>query len=221
MEKLTNRQKDILQTIKKFIADNGYPPTVREIGKELNLSSPATIHFHLKKIEEKGYIKKPDSKNRTLKLLVDNEYLNKNDSVIDIALLGTITAGNPIEAIETPDEYFSIPANLLNSKKDLFALNVHGESMINKGIYDNDIVIIERDNSANNGEVVAAMTDDKEVTLKTFYKEKDHIRLQPENDTMEPIILDNVTILGKAIGLYRKIKWHKSFFYISRISLIT
>jgi len=206
MEKLTNRQKDILQTIKKFIADNGYPPTVREIGKELNLSSPATIHFHLKKIEEKGYIKKPDSKNRTLKLLVDNEYLNKNDSVIDIALLGTITAGNPIEAIETPDEYFSIPANLLNSKKDLFALNVHGESMINKGIYDNDIVIIERDNSANNGEVVAAMTDDKEVTLKTFYKEKDHIRLQPENDTMEPIILDNVTILGKAIGLYRKIK---------------
>jgi len=206
MEKLTNRQKDILQTIKKFIADNGYPPTVREIGKELNLSSPATIHFHLKKIEEKGYIKKPDSKNRTLKLLVDNEYLNKNDSVIDIALLGTITAGNPIEAIETPDEYFSIPANLLNSKKDLFALNVHGESMINKGIYDNDIVIIERDNSANNGEGVAAMTDDKEVTLKTFYKEKDHIRLQPENDTMEPIILDNVTILGKAIGLYRKIK---------------
>ena len=206
MEKLTNRQKDILQTIKKFIADNGYPPTVREIGKELNLSSPATIHFHLKKIEEKGYIKKPDSKNSTLKLLVDNEYLNKNDSVIDIALLGTITAGNPIEAIETPDEYFSIPANLLNSKKDLFALNVHGESMINKGIYDNDIVIIERDNSANNGEVVAAMTDDKEVTLKTFYKEKDHIRLQPENDTMEPIILDNVTILGKAIGLYRKIK---------------
>jgi len=206
MEKLTNRQKDILQTIKKFIADNGYPPTVREIGKELNLSSPATIHFHLKKIEEKGYIKKPDSKNRTLKLLVDNEYLNKNDSVIDIALLGTITAGNPIEAIETPDEYFSIPANLLNSKKDLFALNVHGESMINKGIYDNDIVIIERDNSANNGEGVAAMTDDKEVTVKTFYKEKDHIRLQPENDTMDPIILDNVTILGKAIGLYRKIK---------------
>lgn len=206
MEELTDRQKDILQTIKKFIAKHGYPPTVREIGKELNLRSPATIHFHLKKIEEKGYIRKLDSKNRTIELLVSNEYANKDDNVIDIALLGTITAGNPIEAIETPDEYFSIPANLLNSKKDLFALNVHGESMINKGIYNNDIVILEKNNTAYNGEIVAAMTDENEVTLKTFYKEKDHIRLQPENDTMEPIILNNVTILGKAVGLYRRIK---------------
>ena len=206
MEELTDRQKDILQTIKKFIAKHGYPPTVREIGKELNLRSPATIHFHLKKIEEKGYIRKLDSKNRTLELLVTNEFAQKDDNVIDIALLGTITAGNPIEAIETPDEYFSIPASLLNSQKDLFALNVHGESMINKGIYNNDIVIIERNNTAHNGEIIAAMTDEHEVTLKTFYKEKDHIRLQPENDTMAPIILDNVTILGKAVGLYRKIK---------------
>ena len=206
MEELTDRQKDILQTIKKFIAKYGYPPTVREIGKELNLRSPATIHFHLKKIEEKGYIRKLGSKNRTIELLVANEYANKDDNVIDIALLGTITAGNPIEAIETPDEYFSIPANLLNSKKELFALNVHGESMINKGIYNNDIVILEKNNTAYNGEIVAAMTDENEVTLKTFYKEKDHIRLQPENDTMDPIILNNVTILGKAVGLYRRIK---------------
>ncbi len=205
MEKLTSRQNDILQTIKKFIASHGYPPTVREIGKELNLRSPATIHFHLKKLEEKGYLRKDDSKNRTMEILVDNEYLNKDDNVVDIALLGNITAGNPIEAIETPNEFFSIPASLVNTKKELFALNVHGESMINKGILDNDIVIIEKSKTANNGEIVAAMTKDNEVTLKSFYKEKDHIRLQPENDTMAPIILDDVTILGKAVGLYRKI----------------
>ena len=204
MEKLTERQSDILQVIKKFIADHGYPPTVREIGKSLNLRSPATIHFHLKKLEEKGYIKKHDSKNRTLELLTDNEYLNKNDDVIDIALLGNITAGNPIEAIETPNEFFSIPASLVKANKELFALNVHGESMINKGIYDNDVVIIERTQNAHNGEVVAAMTDNFEVTLKTFYKENNHVRLQPENDTMSPIILRDVKILGKAIGLYRK-----------------
>lgn len=205
MEKLTDRQTDILQVIKKFIADNGYPPTVREIGKSLELRSPATIHFHLKKLEEKGYIKKHNSKNRTLELLTENEYLSKNDNVVDIALLGNIKAGNPIEAIETPNEFFSIPASLVKAKKELFALNVHGESMINKGIYDNDVVIIERTPIAHNGEIVAAMTDNFEVTLKTFYKENNHVRLQPENDTMAPIILNDVKILGKAVGLYRKI----------------
>jgi len=205
MEQLTNRQTDILQTIKKFIADHGYPPTVREIGKILDLRSPATIHFHLKKLEEKGYIRKDDSKNRTMEILVDNEYLKKDEDVVDIALLGNITAGNPIEAIETPNEFFSIPTSLINTKKEVFALNVHGESMINKGILDNDIVIIERRNDANNGDIIAAMTDENEVTLKSFYKEDGYIRLQPENDTMAPIILDNVTILGKAVGLYRKI----------------
>ena len=204
MEKLTKRQHDILQTLKKFIANHGYPPTVREIGKELNLNSPATTHFHLNKLEKKGYIKKDDSKNRALELLVPNEYLTKDDNVINIALLGEITAGNPIEAIEIPNEYFSIPANMLTSRKEVFALHVQGTSMINKGIHNNDIVIIERTNTAHNGEIVAAMTSENEVTLKTFYKEKDHFRLQPENDTMEPIILDKVTILGKAIGLYRK-----------------
>ena len=204
MEKLTNRQTDILQVVKKFIAEHGYPPTVREIGKAINLRSPATIHFHLKRLEEKGYIKKHDSKNRTIELLTPNEYLNKDDDVVEIALLGNIKAGNPIEAIETPNEFFSIPASLINTKKEVFALNVHGESMINKGIYDNDVVILERTQTANNGEVVAAMTDEYEVTLKTFYKEKGHIRLQPENDSMSPIIVSDVRILGKAVGLYRK-----------------
>lgn len=204
MEALTDRQNQILDTIKKFIAKNGYPPTVREIGALLNLSSPATTHFHLNRLESKGYIKKDKAKNRTLELLVPNEYLEKDDEVSNIALIGTITAGNPIEAIEKPNEYFSIPTSIIPKRSEVFALNVKGESMINKGINSGDIVIIKKTNQANNGEIVAAMTGECEVTLKTFYKEKKHIRLQPENDTMAPIILDNVTILGKAVGLYRK-----------------
>ena len=204
MEKLTDKQKLILETIKKFMAKNGYPPTVREIGKLMGLSSPATTQFHISKLESKGYLKKNKAKNRTIELLVPNEYLEDDNAVVDIALIGNITAGSPIEAIENPDEYFKIPANLIPKKKEVFALNVKGTSMINKGIRDGDIVIIEKNKTANNGEIVAAMTDEYEVTLKTFYKEHGHIRLQPENDTMDPIILDNVTILGKAIGLYRK-----------------
>lgn len=206
MEKLTTQQNEILITLKKYIAKNGYPPTVREIGKELDLSSPATVHFHLNRLESKGYIKKNKSKNRTLELLVPNEYLNKNEDVANIPLIGKITAGTPIEAIENPDEFFQIPINLIPVKNDAFALKIMGTSMINKGINDGDIVIIEKTTSANNGEIVAAMTDDNQVTLKTFYKEKDRVRLQPENDTMEPIFLSNVALLGKAIGLYRKIK---------------
>ncbi len=205
MEKLTERQKEILDTVKKYIARNGFPPTVREIGKEMNLSSPATTHFHLSKLESKGYIKKSKSQNRTIELLVPNEYLEDDSDVVSVALIGTITAGNPIEAIENPDEFFKLPANLIPKKSEVFALNVKGSSMINKGIRDGDIVLIQKKKTANNGEIVAAMTDENEVTLKTFYKEQNHIRLQPENDSMAPIILNNVTILGKAIGLYRKI----------------
>ena len=205
MEKLTGRQGYILQVLKQLIAENGYPPTVREIGEKAHLSSPATIHFHLKKLEEKGYIKKNDNKNRTIEILVPNEYLDKEENVIDVPLLGKVTAGTPIEAIEMPDEYFSIPASLITTKNEVFTLRVSGESMINVGIYDGDIIIVERRNTARNGETVVAMNEDNEATVKTFYKEKDHIRLQPENDNMEPFIFDNVFILGKAIGLYRKI----------------
>lgn len=205
MEKLTDRQKDILQAIKELIANNGYPPTVREIGQVVNLHSPATIHFHLTKLEEKGYIKKGSSKNRTIEVLVPNEYLQKNDGVISVPLLGKVTAGTPIEAIEMPDEFFALPSNLVGNKKEVFTLKVSGESMINVGIYDGDIVIIEKQNTARNGDTVVAMTKDNEVTVKTFYKENGYFRLQPENDTMDPIILDEVTILGKVIGLYRKL----------------
>ena len=205
MEKLTGRQAFILQAIKKLVAKKGYPPTVREIGEETNLSSPATIHFHLKKLEEKGYIKKGGNKNRTLEILVPNEYIQEKENVVDVPLLGKVTAGTPIEAIETPDEYFSLPANLITTKSDVFTLRVSGESMINVGIYDGDILIVERKNTARNGETVVAMNENNEATVKTFYKENGYFRLQPENDTMEPIILKECTILGKVIGLYRKL----------------
>ena len=204
MEKLTVKQNYILQALKKLIAKNGYPPTVREIGEETHLSSPATIHTHLKKLEEKGYIKKDDKKNRTIEILVPNEYLEKQEKIIDVPLLGKVTAGTPIEAIETPEEYFPLPSNLLTTKNEVFTLKVSGESMINVGIYDGDILIVERKNTATNGETVVAMNENNEATVKTFYKENGYFRLQPENDTMEPIILKEVTILGKVIGLYRK-----------------
>jgi repressor LexA len=159
----------------------------------------------LENLEQKGFIKKEETKNRAIELLVENEYVQKNESIVDVPLLGKITAGSPIEAIERPNEYFSLPAYLIPNDKEVFTLLISGNSMINVGIYDGDIVIVERKNNARNGEIVVAMTDENEVTLKTFYKENNYFRLQPENDTMEPIILNNVTVLGKAIGLYRKL----------------
>lgn len=205
MEKLTRRQEEILNYIKEYIVSNGYPPTIREICKAVGVSSPATVHAHLTNLENKGFIKKEDTKNRAIEVLVKNEFANKDDLVVEVPLLGKITAGNPIEAIEQPNEFFSLPAYLIPKNKDVFTLNVSGCSMINAGILDGDIVIVERQNTARNGEIIVAMTDENEVTLKTFYKEDGYVRLQPENDTMEPIILDNITILGKAIGLYRKL----------------
>ena len=204
MEKLTERQFDILQIIKKLIAKNGYPPTVREIGDAAKLSSPATIHFHLKQLVDKGYIKKGAGTNRTIEVLVDNEYLDNNDDTVKVPLLGKVTAGTPIEAIERPDETFPLPVELLGNKKEVFTLKVSGESMINVGIYDGDILIVERQNTAINGDTVVAINKENEATVKTFYKENGYFRLQPENDTMDPIILDEVTILGKVVGLYRK-----------------
>ena len=205
MDELTKRQSEVLDFIKNFIVSHGYPPTIREIGTALGLSSPATTYTHLSQLEKKGYIKKLDSKNRAIELLVDNEYDNKNENVVEVHLLGKITAGNPIEAIERPNEYFSLPAYLIPKKQEVFTLKVSGDSMINAGIFDGDIIIVERQSTARNGEIVVAMTDDNEVTLKTFYKENGYFRLQPENNTMQPFIFDNITIHGKAIGLYRKI----------------
>ncbi len=205
MKELTPRQNEILNYIKKYIATHGYPPTIREIGADLGVSSPATIHAHLENLEKKGFIRKQETKNRALELLVENEFEQKSELIVEVPLLGKITAGSPIEAIEHPDELFALPSYLVPKAKDVFTLKVSGTSMINAGILDGDIVIVEKQNTARNGQIVVAMTDENEVTLKTFYKEDGYFRLQPENDTMDPIILDNVTILGIAIGLYRKL----------------
>lgn len=202
-KELTKKQAEVLDFIKKYTAKHGYPPAVREIGAALGLSSPATVQAHLNKLKEAGVIKNSSNKFRTIEILVDNEYLEQDEDVVKVPLLGKVTAGNPIEAIERPNEFFDLPATLIPNNAAVFTLEVSGESMINKGIYDGDYVIVKRQNNANNGDIVVAMTDENEVTLKTFYKEEDHIRLQPENDTMAPFIFKNVTILGKAIGLYR------------------
>lgn len=204
-ELLTKKQKLVLDYIKRYYAKHNYPPSIREICNGLGLNSTATVFVHLKNLENKNYLKTTNNKFRSIELLVDNEYVEKNDEIIKVPLLGKITAGNPILAIEQPDEYFEVPTALIPKNGECFVLHVSGTSMINKGIYDNDYVIIKRQINANNGDIVVAMTEDNEVTLKTFYKEKDHIRLQPENDTMAPLIFDNITILGKAIGLYRSI----------------
>lgn len=205
MEKLTPKQEEILTFIKEYVVKYGYPPTIREIGAAVGTSSPATVHVHLANIENKGFIKRQGTKNRAIEILVENEFAKAQNNVVEVPLLGKVTAGSPIEAIENPDDLFSLPSYLVPKNKNVFTLKVDGCSMIKAGILDGDIVIVERQTEAKNGEIVVAMNDENEVTLKTFYKEKNHFRLQPENDTMEPIILDNVTILGKAIGLYRKI----------------
>ena len=156
MDVLTKRQQDTLKAIKIFISKNGYPPTVREIAKLMDLSSPATIQAHLEMLEKKGYIKKRGNMNRTIELLVDNEFDKKDDGMLNIPLLGKVTAGSPIEAIENPNNFFPLPQEFIKKGKDVFALNVSGESMINAGIFDDDIVIIERTNVARNGEIVVA-----------------------------------------------------------------
>ena len=203
-KKLTPKQEEVFNFIKKYSAEHGFPPSVREICASLGLSSPATVQAHINHLKEAGVIRNSSNKFRTIEILTENEYLTKNEDVIKVPLLGKVTAGNPIEAIERPNEYFDIPQALDPVGKNIFTLEVSGESMINKGIYDGDYVIVQKQNIANNGDIVVAMTEENEVTLKTFYKEKDHIRLQPENDTMAPFIFPNVTILGKAIGLFRK-----------------
>ena len=202
---LTNKQKEVLKFIKQFSAKNKYPPSVRQICKAMNLKSPATVHVHINHLIKKGLLKRGEQGNHLLELLIPNEYDVKSEEVVNVPLLGKVTAGNPIEAIEVPNEFFSLPSYLIPKKKEVFTLEVSGDSMINAGIHDGDIVIVEKCKTAKNGEKVVAMNDDNEVTLKTFYKEDGYFRLQPENDFMTPIILNNVEILGKPIGLYRKL----------------
>lgn len=205
METLTKKQEETLKAIKKFIAKNGYSPSVREVCDMMNLSSTATVFVHMRHLMNKGYISQTNNKFRTLEVLVPNEYLETNEDVISVPLLGKITAGNPIEAIEFPDEYMQIPTFMIPKNEEVFTLKVDGMSMKNIGIYDGDIVVVKRTSSAKNGDRVVALDENGYTTLKTFYKENGYFRLQPENETMSPIILDKVNILGIAIGLYRKL----------------
>lgn len=195
-----DRQTEIYEFIKKQISAKGYPPSVREICKGVGLSSTSTVHGYLARLEKEGIIRRDSSKPRTIELLKE-PILYKE--MINIPIVGKVTAGEPILAIENIEDTFPISLNFIPSNKDLFMLSVSGESMIDAGILDGDLAILEKSNYAENGDIVVALIDN-EATLKRFYKEKNYIRLQPENKTMEPIIVDNCDIIGKLIGVFRK-----------------
>jgi repressor LexA len=209
---LSKREKAILKFIEKQIELNSYPPSVREIGKAVGLKSTATVHGYLAKLEEKGYIKKESQKGRTLRLLKGGSGENKNQTqmkefysgkeMVEVPVIGKITAGAPILAVENITDTFPIPIDFVGNSES-FMLTVRGESMIEAGILNGDYILVKKQESANNGEIVVALIED-EATVKTFYKEKDHIRLQPENSTMDPIIVPDCKILGKVAGVFRK-----------------
>ncbi len=197
-----NRQIEILKFIHTRVTEKGYPPTVREIGEAVQLSSTSTVHGHLSRLEKKGLILRDPTKPRAIELTASG--LEKIDvQPASIPMLGVVTAGEPILAVEDASDFFPIPPDLANSTGSLFMLTIRGESMINAGILDGDQVIVRKQQSAQNGDIVIAMTDEDEATCKRFYKEKNYIRLQPENDYLEPIILPDVTSLGLVVGLYR------------------
>lgn len=196
------RQEDILRFIHEQVSAKGYPPTVREIGEAVNLSSTSTVHGHLSRLEKKGLLQRDPTKPRAIELTEAGlEKIGVQSETIP--MLGVVTAGEPILAVEDASDFFPVPPNLSNDIGSLFMLTIRGESMINMGILDGDNVIVRQQRDAQNGDVVIAMTDENEATCKRFFREDDHIRLQPENDYMEPIILPNVTILGQVVGLYR------------------
>lgn len=203
MEKLTKRQQDILDFIKQKVQEKGYPPSVREIGQAVGLASSSTVHGHLSRLEEKGYIRRDPTKPRAIEILGDNTTQADTQPVVHVPIVGKVTAGLPITAVESVEEHFPLPANLVSGSDQVFMLRISGDSMIEAGIFDGDLVVVRQQQSAYNGEIVVALTEDNEATVKRFYKETDHFRLQPENSSLEPIILDNVSIIGKVIGVYR------------------
>lgn len=204
MSKLSKRQQMIYDFIKSEVEVRGYPPSVREIAKAVGLASSSTVHGHLSRMENKGYIKRDPTKPRAIEI-VDMEIGNTTKDVARYApVIGKVTAGVPITAIENIEEYHPIPSSIANHHDNLFVLVIEGNSMENVGILNGDKVIVKQQQTANNRDIVVAMTEDNEATVKRFFKEKNHIKLQPENDYMSPIILDDVTILGKVVGLYRQ-----------------
>ncbi len=204
MKKVSKRQEDILAFIKEEVRAKGYPPSVREIGEAVGLASSSTVHGHLARLEQIEFIRRDPTKPRAIEILEPEDSIQKQ-SVIHVPLVGKVTAGSPITAIENIDEYFPLPDIYGTSEDQLFMLEIMGESMIEAGIFDGDLVIVKQKATADNGDIVVAMTEEDEATVKRFFKERNHFRLQPENATMEPIIVDQVSILGQVVGLYRRV----------------
>ncbi|MCY7945470.1 transcriptional repressor LexA [Bacillus atrophaeus] len=205
MTKLSKRQLDILRFIKAEVKTKGYPPSVREIGEAVGLASSSTVHGHLARLETKGLIRRDPTKPRAIEILDEEEVQIPKSQVVNVPVIGKVTAGSPITAVENIEEYFPLPDRMVPPDEHVFMLEIMGESMIDAGILDKDYVIVKQQSTANNGEIVVAMTEDDEATVKRFYKEDTHVRLQPENPTMEPIILQNISILGKVIGVFRTV----------------
>lgn len=201
--KITDKQREILEYIKETILSKGYPPAVREICEAVRLKSTSSVHSHLETLEKNGYIRRDPTKPRTIEILDDDFALTRRE-MVQVPMIGTVAAGAPILAEENIEDYLPIPAEMLPNK-EVFMLKVKGDSMIEAGILNGDRVIVAKESTASNGEMVVALVDDS-ATVKTFYKEDGHIRLQPENSSMEPIILDEVQIIGKVIGLFRMMR---------------
>ena len=198
--KITEKQSQILEYIKSEILNKGYPPSVRDICQAVNLKSTSSVHSHLETLENYGYIRRDPTKPRTIEIIDDNFNLVRRE-VVNVPMVGTVAAGQPILAIENIDNYFPIPSEYMPNE-ETFMLKVKGESMINAGILDGDNILVKRQNTAKNGDMVVALVEDS-ATVKTFYQENGHIRFQPENDYMDPIILPDVEIIGKVFGVFR------------------
>lgn len=198
--KITDKQREILEYMKEQILSKGYPPTVRDICEAVHLKSTSSVHSHLETLEKNGYIRRDPTKPRAIEIIDENFNLTRRE-MVNVPLVGRVAAGEPILAVENIESYFPIPAEYMPNAES-FMLRVKGESMINAGIFDGDQILVQKCDTARNGEMVVALVDDS-ATVKTFYKEGDHIRLQPENDTMEPIIVPDCSILGKVFGVFR------------------
>ena len=199
--KISDKQREILEYMKEEILSKGYPPSVREICSAVHLKSTSSVHAHLETLEKNGYIRRDPTKPRAIEIVDDSFNLTRRE-LVNVPILGDVAAGQPLLAIDNIMGYFPLSPEFVNNKQT-FMLHVKGESMINAGIFNGVLLVVEQTSVARNGEIIVALIDDS-ATVKTFYKEKDHIRLQPENDAMDPIIVKDVTILGRVIGLYRQ-----------------
>ncbi len=198
--KISEKQREILEFIKSEILNKGYPPAVRDICEAVHLKSTSSVHSHLETLEKNGYIRRDPTKPRAIEIIDDNFNLLRRE-VVNVPLIGRVAAGQPLLAVENIENYFPIPAEYMPNA-ETFMLKVKGESMINAGIFDGDNILVQKQSDAQNGDMVVALVEDS-ATVKTFFKEEGHYRLQPENDTMDPIIVDQVEILGKVFGIFR------------------